>query len=112
MHNFERIIGKNGGPRRRRGTKDRWPPKNTYFPFRMGLYLNFRQLLLSALEKVSSSKMPILHSVISKITVRLQLPEEARDLRLAGDLVGLQPLVQGCRIFVGTTYQSVINIPS
>ena len=63
---------------------------------RMGLYFNVRQLLLKGLEKVSSSKIPFLHSMVTKIVPNLDLTNGEgvqQQFRLAGDLVGRQPLV-------------------
>jgi hypothetical protein len=73
---------------------------NTVHFNRIGLYFNVRKLLSSALEKVSSSKIPFLHSIITKILPQLDKSEIESDevceaLRLAGDLVGRQPLVKG-----------------
>ena len=66
------------------------------FVRRMGLYFSVRQLLLAALEKSSSSKMPFLHSIVTKIVPHLNtadLDGAYRALQLMGDLVGRPPLV-------------------
>ncbi len=66
------------------------------FRYRIGLYFNVRQLLLKGLEKVSSSKIPFLHSMVTKIVPNLDMSNGEgvqQQFRLAGDLVGRQPLV-------------------
>ena len=84
---------------------------------RIGLYFNVRKLLLSGLEKVSSSKIPFLHSIVTKILPQLDKttiePDEVGEaLRLAGDLVGRQPLVKGLKLLKHTNVHSLIHTRS
>jgi hypothetical protein len=46
----KRIIGKNGGPRRRKGTRGRWPPKKQ----KKTLNQLQRQLLMTFLNQIMS----------------------------------------------------------
>ena len=61
--------------------------------FRIGVYFHVRQLLLNGLEKVSSDKIPVLHSIVKKVISRLETPDEDRELRTLSDHFGFQPLV-------------------
>ena len=62
---------------------------------RIGLYFDVRKLLFFGLEKVSSSRIPFLHSIATKIISRLEtMPDAELNLKLISDLHGLQPLVR------------------